>query len=127
MIYDINNKDKDTNKNYCTVDIDFVYKYLVCEFDHWDICLEGLVEIYSFMYFCEIVSTNISNRKSVQYALYPIYWTDECQEFLEDYGVAYKHLFFQNGKKQYQYNGWPLKWFEEKWQHRNPIKDQIKK
>ncbi len=95
-----------------------VYENLICEFDHWDICLTGLVERDGERWFCEVCG---QYEEDIEYKLRPVKWNAECDEYLEDYRVAYKHWFYENGKRPYSYNGWDLSWFEEKWQHRNPI------
>jgi hypothetical protein len=102
------------------VPFDWVYDNLICEFDHWDICLTGLVDRNGERWLCRVIDPDVEN---VQYKLTPIEWTSECEEYLEDYRVAYKHWFHENGKRG-MYNGWPLAWFAEKWQKRNPIAQQ---
>jgi hypothetical protein len=96
---------------------DWVYAHLICEFEHWDICLTGLVDRNGEKWLCRVRDDQAEN---VEYTLTPIEWTPECEEYLEDYRVAYKHWFWENGQRG-TYNNWPLAWFAEKWKHRNPI------
>lgn len=100
------------------VSIEWVYEHLVCEFDHWDICLAGLVSDGGVYRLARVIDPEADD---VQYTLHDIHWTDECNEYLEDYRVAYAHWFHTNGKRETRYGGWDLGWFSDKWQHRNPI------
>lgn len=102
------------------VPFEWVYNHLICEFDHWDICLTGLVDRDGEKWVCRVRDPY---AEPVEYTLTPIEWTEECEEYLEDYRVAYKHWFYKDGKRG-TYNGWPLGWFGEKWKHRNPITKQ---
>ena len=99
---------------------EWVYNHLICEFDHWDICLDGLVDKDGEKWWCTLVSPNPPD----EYLLSPIEWTDECTEYLEDYRKAYVHWFYENGKKP-PYDGRPLNWFSEKWPN-NPIEQAVK-
>lgn len=105
---------------------EWVYEHLVCEFNHWDICLIGLVEFNGKKYLCKANNDDDSEcSRKCSYTLYEIDWNEECDEYLEDYKVAYKHWFHENGKRPYLYNNWDLSWFSEKWKHRNPIEERI--
>lgn len=98
----------------------WVYEHLICEFDHWDICLKGLVDRNGERWFCWVGDAYCDD---VQYTLRKVDWTALCDEYLEDYRVAYEH-WFHEGKPRGSYDGRPLDWFNEKWGHRNPIEEQ---
>ena len=100
----------------------WVYEHLVCEFNHWDVCLTGLVKWEGEMWFCRILPSKVDS----QYSLHKVNWTPECTEYLDDYRKSFAH-WFHEGKPQCSYDGRPLKWFEEKWQHHNPIEDSAER
>lgn len=102
----------------------WIYQRLICEFDHWDICLSGLINLNDKYVFCKVCDPN---AKNVQYKLYNIIWNNECEEYLQDYRIAYTHWFYNNGKRHCPYDGKDLTWFDNKWKHRNPIEDNIRK
>ena len=105
--------------------IQYVYDHLVCEFNHWDICISGLLSINDKYYYCKIINSDDPDEYNYEdYEIFDINWTEECQEYLDDYRVAYKHWFYENRKRS-SYNGWLLKWFSDKWDKRNPIKENI--
>lgn len=97
----------------------WVYTNLICEFGHWDICLTGLVDRNGEKWFCKVCDPD---EEDVKYTILPVKWTEECDEYLTDYRVAYKH-WFHEGAKRCSYDGWPLVWFGDKWKHRNPIEE----
>jgi hypothetical protein len=103
---------------YNVVDYDWLRDHLVCEFDHWDVCLTGLVYDHELL-FCEI-------RSDKKYNLYQINWTEECAEYLKDYKVAYKHWFYTDGIRRTSYEGWDLNWFYDKWKRKSPIEKNLK-
>lgn len=105
--------------------LQFVYKYLVCEFDHYDFCLKGLIKIGTRYFVCINIRGRDDPEEEIYYNLYPIELDEECNEYLEDYRVAYKH-WFHEGHERCQYLCWDLSWFSEKWKHRNPIIEKIK-
>lgn len=88
---------------------------MICEFEHWDRCLKGLVECDGQKMFCKILNDD-------EYELRPIAWDAECDEYLADYRKAYPHWFHDESKRSY--DGRDLKWFSDKWQHRNPIEEK---
>lgn len=98
----------------------WVYEHLVCEFDHWDFCLAGLVKVDEKYFYCKFLGD-----KTKTYEILPINWTEECQEYLDDYAVAYKHWFYVDGHRTESYNHWDLSWFSEKWGHRSPIEESV--
>lgn len=104
--------------------LEFVYERMICEFTHWDICLTGLIELDGQKVFCEVKDPY---AKDVQYDLRRVSWDDECDEYLEDYRVAYTHWFHEGGKRPVSYGGWDLGWFSDKWKHRNPIAENAEK
>ena len=109
------------------VNIDYIYKNLICEFTHWDICLTGLINHEGEKWYCEIgedCQDSEDEDEIQEYKIYPVDWNDECEEYLKDYRVAYKH-WFHEGNPRCSYDGWPLKWFSEKWPDENPIKNNI--
>lgn len=101
------------------VPLRWVYDHLICEFDHWDICLNGLVDRNGERWFCEVCGDGL--EENIEYKLRPVSWNAECDEYLEDYRVAYKHWLYEYGRRPHSYNGWDLSWFHDKWQGRNPI------
>lgn len=105
------------------VTLEYVYSHLICEFDHWDICLKGLVCCDSCLWYCEVADPNVN---PVAYVLYKVEWNDACEEYLTDYKAAYKHWFYSNGQREHRYDGWDLSWFARKWGHKNPIESQAK-
>jgi len=98
---------------------DWIYDHLICEFDHWDVCITGLVERDGVKLFTGIVD---ETDDEITYELLPIKWTPECDEYLADYRKAYAH-WFHEGKPRVMYDGRDLKWFADKWKGRNPIAD----
>ena len=96
---------------------DWVYDHLICEFEHWDVCVKGLVGRDGERLFAEIVD---ETDDEITYALRPIAWTPECDEYLADYRTSYAH-WFHEGKPRQLYDGRDLKWFADKWAGRNPI------
>jgi hypothetical protein len=101
----------------------WVYDRLICEFDHHDICLKGLVESYGEKMFCRIVDQDSSDA---QYTIHRITWTPECDDYMADYRVAYVHWFHvdvDGQRPRCTYDGWPLAWFSDKWKGRNPIEE----
>jgi len=104
--------------------IDWIYEHLVCEFDHWDVCITGLVEFGGAKWFCNVIGDTTYNCNEAKYRLQKVDWTPECEEYLSDYRKAYHH-WFHEGKPRCQYDGRPLKWFSDKWKKRNPIADQV--
>lgn len=105
------------------VPIRFVYKHLVCEFDHWDICITGLIFKDGKYWFCKLLGDE--SQDNPEYLLTRCLWTEECEEYLDDYRVAYKHWVYKNGKRLESYGGQDLSWFSEKWNGRNPIEDSL--
>ena len=101
----------------------WVYKHLVCEFSHWDVCLTGLIKYKDTYYFCSIIDIDSCADK---YKIYPINWTKECEEYLADYYKAYQHWFYTKGRRGI-YDGRDLTWFNKKWKKRNPIENHTKK
>lgn len=95
----------------------FVYSNLICSFDHFDVCISGLVRVKGEYMLCKALDVHRDTR----YSLKPIAWNDECEEYLADYKVAYKHWLYKDGVRPFAYNNWPLGWFREKWRDRNPI------
>lgn len=114
-------KDVEQRDGSIIMPLRWVYDHLICEFTHWDICLTGLVEHNDERWFCEVCDNGY--EENVEYKLYPVLWNAECDEYLKDYRVAYKHWFHEDGKRPWSYNGWDLSWFRDKWQDRNPIAD----
>lgn len=100
------------------VSIEWVYEHLICEFSHWDICLCGLVERNGEKFLCHVCD---EYAKKVKYKLQPVEWTEECQEFLDDYRVAYRHWCYVDGKRQDPQYGVRIDWYDEKWGDRDPI------
>lgn len=105
-----------------TRSFEWTYKHLICEFDHWDICLSGLVEYDNKKWLCKPIN---STKKRPDYRLYLIEWDEECQEFLDDYKVVYRHWVYENRKRKNAYNG-DSSWFLEKWKNYNPIEKKEK-
>jgi len=103
-----------------TVSLDWVYDHIVCEFDHWDICLVGLVERDDEKLLCRVVNQYADD---VKYTLHPIKWDETCQEYLEDYQVAYKHWCYIDGVRQSSYTGKSIEWFHDKWGNTDPIEE----
>lgn len=101
------------------ISYNFMKKHLVCEFDHWDICLKGLIEVKGIRYYCKIAG-NYWDNNMLKYEVTKVILDKECEEYLEDYKIAYKHWFPINGQRP-PYNGWDLSWFDKKWKKRNPI------
>ena len=97
----------------------WVYEHLICEFQHWDICLTGLVDRNGERWFCEVYG-------DAEYMLRPVAWNAECDEYFADYRVAYKHWCREGGKRSWSYGGWDLSWFRDKWQGRNPIEERAR-
>lgn len=95
-----------------------VYKYLVCEFDHWDVCLKGLIKKDGQYYFCNLIGSNTKPK----YRVYKIIWTKDCENYLRDYKKAYLHWFHPRTL----YNGRTIEWFKNKWKGKNPIYEQSK-
>lgn len=108
-----------------TQSYEWTYKHLVCEFDHWDFCINGLILYEKHYYVCELANPRTCYDEDPKYYIYPIDWNDKCTEYLEDYKIAYAHWFHTNGVRETKYEGWDLCWFEEKWKHKNPIAEQI--
>jgi hypothetical protein len=101
----------------------WVRQRLICEFDHWDVVLQGLIEDDGVNKFVKIIGPD--ERVIDQYTVHEIDWTEECDEFLADYRKAYAHWFPIDGKRSY-YDGRDLSWFIEKWRKRNPIIEKVK-
>lgn len=103
----------------------WVYEHLVCEFDHYDCCIVGLVEVDGVNLLCRVEPEyeSLPEDQSATYTLHDIAWDAECDEYLEDYRVAYKHWFHP---RQDNYDGRSLKWFGDKWQGRNPIEEKAR-
>ena len=99
----------------------WVYDHLICEFNHYDVCLKGLVERNGEKWFCWIIGEYFED--DVQYTIRRVNWTPECEEYLSDYRKTYEH-WFHDGKPRCQYDGRPLDWFRDKWQGRHPIEEQ---
>lgn len=104
--------------------LEWVYARLYCEFDHWDICLTGLVQLDENLLFCKILSDSPKIYKS-NYLVSEVNWTPECLEYLDDYRNAFPHWFYTNGERP-RYSGVYPRSFTEKWQNRNPITEQFK-
>ena len=101
--------------------IDWVKDRIVCHFEYWDIPLNGLIkENNTILYF-----ENTGYHYSSDYKIYNIDWNEKCDEFFEDFKVAFKHCFYEQGKRATYYNKWPLGWFYDKWDNKNPIKDSL--
>ena len=106
-----------------TVPLKWVYDHLVCEFDHYDICLIGLVLDNGEYFLCDLdAATDDENTK---YTLKKLDWNAECEEFLADYRKAYHH-WFHEGTCRPVYDGRDLTWFHEKWKEGSPIEKQAK-
>lgn len=105
--------------------IKWVYDHLICEFNHWDICLTGLVEVDGIKMLATVEPEYDGNchQEEIDYTLQEIAWDAECDEYLEDYRVAYKHWFHP---RKVNYDGRSLEWFSDKWQRRNPIEEKAK-
>jgi hypothetical protein len=86
-------------------------------FTYWDYPLSGLIKVREEYQVCILATKD-------RYKTTPIELDAKCLEFLEDYKKAYLHLFYENGKRITQYKGESLKWFEEKWNHQNPIMEK---
>lgn len=106
-------------------DSKWVYDRLVCEFDHYDYCFSGLIKHRNKFWFVKVNEFPEGGSRNAKYAVSNIDWNAECEEYLADYRVAYAHCFHEKGRRP-AYNGWPLAWFTEKWDRRNPIEEQAK-
>jgi hypothetical protein len=115
-----------THPNSIVVSAKWLRAHLICEFNHWDVCLDGLAEHDGDKWFCKIAKEDAAydHCLPLEYELHRVAWDEECEEYLADYRVAYKHWFWENGKRPYSYGGWALGWFREKWNGRNPIKER---
>jgi hypothetical protein len=112
--------------------IDWVYERLICEFDHWDICLQGLIHDEGNFKFVEI---NIAEKdrafylrykKNIAYCVYDINWNNECTAYLADYELAYPQWFYENGIRR-QPNKGDILWFYDKWRDNNLIENAVVK
>ena len=99
--------------------IDWVYERLICEFDHYDICLKGLCKEDDQYYIC-VLHSDLHTEDS-DYKVAPIDLDEECKDYLEDYKKAYIHWFRDKDGKRCHYDGRDLQWFSDKWLHRNPL------
>ncbi len=97
--------------------IDWVNDHLVCEFDHWDEVIIGLVRVGDELMWCEPA------HETGSYNILPIDWDDECQQYLDDYRKAYPHWFPVDGIRP-EYTGWDVSSFSVKWPQ-NPIKGKV--
>ena len=95
----------------------WLHNHLICEFDHNDCCLSGLVEYEGEKYYCKIINWEIHNP---YYYVYPIKWDTKCDEYLDDYKAAYPWWFYNDGKRG-EYDGREFMWFRDKWKGRSPI------
>lgn len=110
-----------------TVDSAWVRERIICEFDHYDCCLKGLVEHEGRKLF-----VRIANRADVEcdpdepsvYTVHEIDWDQECDEYLADYRAAFAHWFWHDGKLP-DFDGSDYSWFRQKWQGRNPIEQRL--
>ena len=105
---------------------EWVYKHLICEFDHWDICLEGLINDNGEKKYVILFTNLYHDDKLLRYAVHKIDWNEQCDEYLKDYEIAYKHWFHVKGERPYGYDGEDLNWFEDKWKS-NPILERYVK
>lgn len=103
---------------------DWVYEHLVCEFDHWDVCLAGLIERGGERWWCSVAEPYADE---VIYQLLPIAWDAECEEYLADYRVAYRHWFHEGKPRPAAVPGQSCGWFYEKWENRNPIRERVQR
>ena len=104
---------------------DTIYKYLVCEFNHWDFCLSGLVKLDESYFLCEYAMDIecLLRRSYVCYTLKPIEMTEEMLEYLADYKTKSPFWFHEDGKRYIEERGSDLpcgRKFSEKWPE-NPI------
>lgn len=100
---------------------DWVYEHLVCEFSHWDVCLTGLIEEDGVYKFVTAIEGYTDTTKPGNYEVDDIAWNAECDEYLDDYRVVYKHWFHKNGQRVYDCPRGDMSWFNDKWDHKNPI------
>lgn len=98
----------------------FIYDHLVCEFGHWDLCVSGLLLIDGAHHACRLVPEDNETDDPPRYKIWPVTWTEECEEYLTDYRASYAHWFYIDGARP-QYDGRDLTWFRTKWERRNPI------
>jgi len=110
-----------------TVDIDYVYSRLVCEFNHYDICIDGIIEVDGVKKFCKLYDDHLETDRIAEYEIYDVDWTSECLEYLDDYMKTFNHWCYKNCKRQRGLDEYTknIKWFNEKWD-KNPIRKQIK-
>ncbi len=102
-----------------TMTIGQVYAHLLCEFDHWDICLTGLVLCDGALCWCETIDVD---AEDVVYTIRPIDWTPECTEYLYDYRKAFPHWFHDVKPRDPVPVDGAMAAFREKWAGRNPIR-----
>ena len=109
---------------------DYVYDRMICEFNHWDVCLKGLIEVDGQKMFCEVVESE--DYENLVYHIFPVAWDDVCDEYLKDYKESYHHWFHNRDhmgdmgcSNRETYDGRPLDWFTEKWQKCNPIAERV--
>lgn len=109
------------------LNIDDFYREIFCAFDYWDVPLSGLILRDEKYLFFELINAynSLADDDPPVYQVSEIDWDEECEEYLQDYVVAYKHWLYKDGKRPYGYEGWSLEWFSEKWKHRKPIKEKI--
>ena len=79
------------------VPIEYVYRNLICEFEHWDVCLVGLVNYFGKRCLCKVRDLL---EDQIEYTLHEIDWDEECDDYLNDYRAAYPHWFYVDGKRQ---------------------------
>lgn len=97
-------------------DVAWIYERLVCELDHYDICLRGIVDVDGELMFCRVVG---EFRNQPLYTLHAIDWNDKTREWFEDYKQAYAHWVYDSDRRRPAYDGRSTQWFSDKWRGTN--------
>ena len=106
----------------------YFYKNLVCAFNYYDLVLEGLVSINNVLYLGSIIGDPFEClERPLCYSIEKIQVNDEIVEYINDYKKAYPQWFYKNGQRIGKYDpSIPIKWFSDKWNKRNPVRESIK-
>lgn len=100
--------------------------FLYCEFDHYDYCLKGLMQIDGRFVVCRVAGEIecVVDGNLPFFTLHLLDWDEKCQEYLGDYRHRFLHWFYDKNRNRMQANkDQSLGPLSEKWKN-NPILDK---